>query len=60
VLLNGREKLFSVMSWASWSYNLFMHGFMVQCLLLSIKMLSINVAEFLAVLMGKYTVLIKL
>ena len=60
MILSGREKLFSVISWASWSNSPFMHVFMVECLLLSIKMLSIKVAEFLAVLVGKYTVLIKL
>ena len=48
------------MSCASWSDNPFMHGYMVYFLLLSTKILCNKVIELLAILVGKYMVLVTL
>jgi hypothetical protein len=60
MLVIGTEKLFSVMTRASWSDKPFMNGFILYFLLLSINILSIKVTELLAILVGKYTVPIRL
>jgi hypothetical protein len=59
-VLIGTVMLLNVMSCASWSDSPLIYGFMVQLLLLSINILSIKVAELLAILVGNYTVTIRL
>ena len=56
----GAVILSNFSSWASWSDNPFIRGFVVKLIDKSIKILSIAVLEPFIILVGKFTVLFKL